>query len=221
MRQKSLLCQSTAADTGPEHDTHMSSQRNGARAAPDVQAPQQQPNSKARRPEDPRKRPNSGQGRAKICINVKDKTRSPTVTVNHPPLSSAHLFSHDAPGSPRRKTPLHIPHITKLMTSKIGLSRLRIHTSYAGAEARRQRKVVRPCPQTSEGKEVLRPPAHGPTCTPPPTINPELMNASTILKCGTALVVQWLGSCTSTSGSPGSIPGWGTQTSYAMWHDPK
>ena len=84
-----------------------------------------------------------------------------------------------------------------------------------------QRKAVRQCPQTSEGKEVLRPPAHGPTCSPPPKINPKLMNASKILKCGTSLVVQWLGSCASMAGCLGSIPGWGTQTPYAVWHGQK
>ena len=38
---------------------------------------------------------------------------------------------------------------------------------------------------------------------------------------GTSLVVQWLRICTSTSGSLGSIPSWGTKIQYAAWCDQK
>ena len=37
--------------------------------------------------------------------------------------------------------------------------------------------------------------------------------------CRTSLAVQWLGSCTSTAGSRGSIPGWGKEdpTCCGVW----
>lgn len=60
--------------------------------------------------------------------------------------------------------------------------------------------------QTSEGKEVLRPPpprAH--LLTTSPRLTPSVKMLQQFSKCGTALVVSKLGSCTSTSGSPGSI----------------
>lgn len=108
MRQKSLLCQSTAEDTGPEHDITRVPGETGPEQPLMYRHHSNNQNSMPGRP-------NSGQGRAKICINVKDKTRSPTVTANHLPASSVRLFSHDAPGSPSRKTLLHTPHVTKLM----------------------------------------------------------------------------------------------------------
>ena len=38
---------------------------------------------------------------------------------------------------------------------------------------------------------------------------------------GTSLAVQWLGLCTSTAGSMGSIPGWGTKMPQAAQHSQK
>ena len=35
---------------------------------------------------------------------------------------------------------------------------------------------------------------------------------------GTSLAVQWLGLCTSTVGSTGSIPGWGTKILRTTWY---
>ena len=34
-------------------------------------------------------------------------------------------------------------------------------------------------------------------------------------------MVQWLRLCASTSGSPGSVPGWGTKILHATWHGQK
>ena len=41
------------------------------------------------------------------------------------------------------------------------------------------------------------------------------------LVLGTSLAVQWLGPCTITPGSPGSIPGRGSKTPEVTWHGQK